>query len=189
MLRRILKLITEWIATQNLLGLTVDHFSLEDNRLLEFFIFLARNLILLPCAKVMQHIIVGFGQSMSPQKFTKPMFRILFAFAWYMIAPIWLIPIYITLAEIIYMSRGIDTFFYLLNNYSIIFLIASSCTTIMFFAERKKPQLEKWADLKWGKSSQSYLDFCDRSISTLKVGLVFSISFSSIPLIFAAFQL
>ncbi len=189
MLKRILKLITEWIATNNLEELIADHFSLEDNRLLELFIFLAQKLILLPCLEVMQHMFIWIGQSMSPQKFTKPMFRVVFAFAWYMVAPIWIIPIYITLAEIIYMKRGIDTFFSLLVDFSLIFLIASFCTVILFLLDRKVPSLEEWADLKWGKSSQSYLDFCDRSISTLKLGLIFSISFSSIPLMVAALQL
>jgi len=189
MLKRILKLITEWIATQNLTGLIADHLSLEDSSLLEFFIFLARNLVLLPCLKVTEHMFIRIGQSMSPHKFTKPMFKVLFAFAWYMLAPIWIIPIYATLSEMVYMKREIDTFFFLLNDYSLILLIALSCTTVLFLLDRKRPPLEEWADQKWGKSSQSYLDFCDRSISMLKFGLMFSISFSSIPLIYAAYLL
>ena len=189
MLRRLLTLISEWFATQNLTELIAEKLSLENYNLLELFVFLTLNLILYPCLKRTQHLLVRIGQAMSPQLFTKPMFRVLVPFAWYMVAPIWLIPIYITLAEMIYMKQEIDIFSYLFNNFSVVFLIASSYTTILFLVERKKPVLEEWADLKWGKSSQSYLDFCDRRVSMLKMGLVFSISFSSIPLIVAAFQL
>ena len=182
-------LISEWTVIQSLEELIVDHFSLEDSGLLEFFIFLAQSLILLPCLNVMQHTFIGIGQSMSPQKFTKPMFKVIFAFAWYMVATLWIVLIYVNLTEIVLMKREINDLFSLLNNLSLSLLIVSSWTTILFLAERKKPLLEEWADQKWGKSSQSYLDFCDRSISTLKLGLIFAISYSSIILIYAAFQL
>lgn len=189
MLRRLLTLISEWFATQNLTELIAENLSLKNYNLLELFVFLTLNLILYPCLKRMQHLLVRIGQAMSPQFFTKPMFRLLVPFAWYMVATIWLIPIYITLAKIIYTKQEIDIFSYLFDNFSFIFLIASSWTTILFLIERKKPVLEEWADLKWRKSSQSYLDFCDRIISMLKMGLVFSITFPSILLIVAAFQL
>ena len=189
MLRKIFVPISKWFATHNLTGLIAEELSLENYDLLDLFVFVTLNLILRPCLNRMQHFLIGIGQAMSPQHFTKPMFRVLIAFAWFMVAPMWIFPIYITLAETIYVKQEIDIFSYLFNNFSFIFLVASSCTTILFLIERKKPVLEEWADIKWGKSSQSYLEFCDRSISILKMGLVFSISFSSIPLIVAAFQL
>ena len=188
-LRKFLMLISKWFATHNLTELIAEELSLENYNLLDLLVFVTLNLILRPCLKRMQHILIGIGQAMSPRHFTKPMFRVLIAFAWFMVAPMWILPIYIIFAETIYMKQEKDIFSYLFNNFSFIFLVASSCTIILFLVGRKVPMLEEWADLKWGKSSQSYLDFCDRAILALKVGFVFSISFPSITLMVAAFQL
>ena len=71
------------------------------------------------------------------------------------------------------------------DNMSPVIGIATSVVIVAILARLKMPQLEQWADSVWEASSQKDIDFCNHQLFTLKVGVVFSIVFSLIPLMFA----
>lgn len=51
-------------------------------------------------------------------------------------------------------------------------------------ARSRMRQLEQRADSVWGVSSQKDIDFCNHQFFTLKVGVVYLIAFSAIPLVY-----
>ena len=65
--------------------------------------------------------------------------------------------------------------------------IGSPIVILAFLARLRMPQMEQWADSVWGISSQRDIDFYNRQLFALKVGVVFSIAFSIMLLMFVGF--
>ena len=118
-----------------------------------------------------------------PKYATKPMFGFL--------VPVFLggslfllfLPIYMIFLTAFY--AGWDTAFVSSQFRNMLPMIDKIAFVVIFaiFARLRMPQLEQWADSIWGASCQKDIDFCNRQLFTLKVGVVFSFAFSAFPLI------
>ena len=179
MIRRVLKLLLEWYLFQQLKETITE----SKPFWVAVFVLLTEFLI----QHQLKPALARVDCTNLPKFATKPMFGFLVPFFLGASLLVLFIPFYLMLITVFIAGWDGEFVFNHFEKLSPVIGIGSPIVILAFLARLRMPQMEQWADSVWGISSQRDIDFYNRQLFALKVGVVFSIAFSIMLLMFVGF--